>query len=67
MKKVCLIDTVERKFIDEYFARIDDILLGRQVDYLVVNHVEPDHSGSIKALKINFGIEKLGIKDISNA
>jgi flavorubredoxin len=46
-----LIDTVERKFTDEYFSRIDDILSGRQVDYLVVNHVEPDHSGSIKALK----------------
>jgi flavorubredoxin len=50
-EKVCLIDTVERKFTDEYFSRIDDILSGRQVDYLVVNHVEPDHSGSIKALK----------------
>lgn len=50
-EKVCLIDTVDRKFTDEYFNRIEDILSNRQVDYLVVNHVEPDHSGSIKALK----------------
>lgn len=62
-EKVCLIDTVERKFTDDYFSRIDDILSGRQVDYLVVNHVEPDHSGSIKALIDKFpGITVVGNK-----
>jgi len=50
-EKVCLIDTVDRKFTDEYFDRLEDILSGRTVDFLVVNHVEPDHSGSIKALR----------------
>ena len=50
-EKVCLIDTVDRKFTDEYFDRLDDILSDRAVDFLVVNHVEPDHSGSIKALR----------------
>ncbi len=49
-EKVCLIDTVDRKFTDEYFNRIDDILCGKMIDYLVINHVEPDHSGSIKAV-----------------
>ncbi len=62
-EKVCLIDTVERKFTDEYFSRIDDILSDRQVDYLVVNHVEPDHSGSIKALVDKYpGIAVVGNK-----
>lgn len=50
-EKVCLVDTVDRKFTDEYFDRLDDILSDRAVDFLVVNHVEPDHSGSIKALR----------------
>lgn len=49
--KVCLIDTVDRKFIDDYFDKLDDILGDRAVDYLVINHVEPDHSGAIKAVK----------------
>jgi len=50
-EKVCLIDTVDRKFTDEYFEKIDDIIGDRQVDYLVINHVEPDHSGSLIALR----------------
>jgi flavorubredoxin len=49
-EKVCLIDTVDRKFTDDYFERLDDILGERVIDYLVINHVEPDHSGSLKAI-----------------
>lgn len=52
--KVCLIDTVDRKFIDDYFEQIDEILQGRLVDYVVVNHVEPDHSGALSALKTKY-------------
>lgn len=50
-EKVCLIDTVDRKFTDEFFDRIDNILSDRPIDFLVINHVEPDHSGSIKAVR----------------
>jgi flavorubredoxin len=49
-EKVCLIDTVDRKFTDDYFEKLDDILGSRTVDYLVINHVEPDHSGSLQAV-----------------
>jgi len=49
-EKVCLIDTVDRKFTDEYFDKLEDLLGERTVDYLVINHVEPDHSGSLKAI-----------------
>jgi flavorubredoxin len=49
-KKTCLIDTVDRKFTDEYFEKIFNILGDKSIDYLVINHVEPDHSGSIKAI-----------------
>ena len=48
--KVALIDTVEHQFIDDYFEKIDNILQGKKIDYLVINHMEPDHSGALKAV-----------------
>lgn len=49
-EKIALIDTVERTFIDEYLEQIEILTNGRQVDYLVINHMEPDHSGALKAV-----------------
>ena len=49
-EKVALIDTVERQFIDDFLEEIEAILKGRQVDYLVINHMEPDHSGALRAI-----------------
>ena len=48
-EKIALIDTVERTFIDEYLEQIEILTDGRKVDYLVINHMEPDHSGGIKS------------------
>lgn len=53
-EKVCLIDTVDRKFTDDYFEKLDDILGDRKIDYVVINHVEPDHSGSLTALRMKY-------------
>jgi flavorubredoxin len=50
-EKTALIDTVDVSFADVYFAKIDAILQGRTVDYLIVNHMEPDHAGAIGLLK----------------
>ncbi|MFV0554260.1 MAG: FprA family A-type flavoprotein [Mangrovibacterium sp.] len=49
-EKIALIDTVERTFIDDYLEKIEDIIGERQVDYLVINHMEPDHSGALRAI-----------------
>ncbi|MEL7588918.1 MAG: FprA family A-type flavoprotein [Prolixibacteraceae bacterium] len=49
-EKVALIDTVERRYIDDYLNDIDQILQGRTVDYLIINHMEPDHSGALCAI-----------------
>ncbi|WP_234406675.1 FprA family A-type flavoprotein [Prolixibacter bellariivorans] len=49
-EKVALMDTVERTFIDEYLSNIKNILGDRKVDYLVINHMEPDHSGAIRSI-----------------
>ncbi|MDP3398676.1 MAG: FprA family A-type flavoprotein, partial [Bacteroidales bacterium] len=46
-QKCALIDTLEFGSKDDYFEEIEHILEGRDVDYLVVNHMEPDHSSMI--------------------
>ena len=48
--KTALIDPVEADFFEEYLFKVKSALAGRQLDYLVVNHDEPDHSGSIAAV-----------------
>jgi len=60
-EKVALIDTVDISFVDVYFAKLEAILQGRNIDYLIVNHVEPDHAGSIGQLKQKYpGIQIVG-------
>lgn len=46
-EKTVLLDTVERGFMDEFLGKVDRVLGGRPLDYLVINHMEPDHAGSI--------------------
>lgn len=45
--KIALIDTVEQGFEDEFLENIDEAIGDRPVDYLVVNHMEPDHSSLV--------------------
>ncbi len=49
--KVAVIDTVEASSVGSFLAGIAEATGGRAVDYLVVNHMEPDHSGSIAMLR----------------
>jgi flavorubredoxin len=49
-EKIALIDTMERQYIEDYLERIEGIIGSRQIDYLIINHMEPDHSGSMKAI-----------------
>lgn len=46
-EKVALIDTVEAGFEDEFLANVHEVIGERAIDYLVVNHMEPDHSSLI--------------------
>ena len=50
-EKVALIDTVEEGFGSRFIQNIERELQGRTIDYLVVNHMEPDHSSSVLALR----------------
>lgn len=50
-EKVCLIDTVEVDFFMPYLENIREVIGERPIDYIVVNHMEPDHSGSLALLR----------------
>ena len=50
-EEVVLIDTVDVCYSDIFFHKIERILGERPVDYLIVNHMEPDHGGSIGLLR----------------
>lgn len=61
--KVCLVDTVEVDFFMAYIKNIRDVLGDRQIDYLVVNHMEPDHSGAIELIRKYYpGVRIVGNK-----
>lgn len=47
-EKIALMDTVDERKEDEWAKNLIDCLEGKKVDYLVVSHMEPDHSGSIE-------------------
>ena len=48
--KVALIDTVKGIFTEDYLARVASLVPLDQIDMVVVNHTEPDHSGALRAL-----------------
>ena len=51
--KVAIIDTTDQRKVDEWTANLREALGGRQADYLVVQHMEPDHSaGILRALEL---------------
>lgn len=62
-EKVALVDTVECGFEDEYIRNIEDVLGDRQIDYLVVNHMEPDHSSLVAYMLDRYP----GLQIIANA
>jgi len=45
--KVAVMDSVDARFAGEWLDNIAQVLAGRRPDYLVIQHMEPDHSGSI--------------------
>lgn len=50
-EKVALIDTVDVCFTERFLGNIRSIIGDKPVDYLVINHMEPDHSASIHAVR----------------
>jgi flavorubredoxin len=53
-EKVCVMDTADMRVSDKWFANLENALGGKAVDYLVVQHMEPDHAGNIAKLAEKF-------------
>lgn len=49
-EKVTVMDTVDERATEEWFANLERELNGRTVDYLVVSHMEPDHAANVQRL-----------------
>lgn len=49
-EKTAIIDTVEHKYVDSFMDKVRSLVDPLKVDYLIVNHTEQDHSGSIAYL-----------------
>ena len=47
-EKVVVMDTIDRRKTDAWLQNLENELQGRNIDYLVISHLEPDHAGSIK-------------------
>ena len=47
-EKVAVMDTVDPRATDAWFANLEEALNGRTPDYLVISHLEPDHAGNIQ-------------------
>ena len=56
--KVILFETVKEKFFDDYLKELEKLVDVTKIDYLVVNHTEPDHAGSVqRLLELNPGLK----------
>ncbi|HAA84034.1 MAG: Flavodoxin/nitric oxide synthase [Thermodesulfobacterium commune] len=60
-EKVTLFDTVKHGFEDEMLGRISKIINPEKIDYLVVNHIEPDHAGGFSYIAQKINPEKIFI------
>lgn len=58
-EKTAVMDTVDARKTDEWLANLEQALAGRDADYLVVSHLEPDHSSNIKRFADKYPSAKL--------
>lgn len=49
-EKVAIIDTVKEGFRDEFLKKVSEIVPLEKIDYIILNHLEPDHSGALPYL-----------------
>lgn len=50
-EKTVVIDTVDSAYAESFLDKVDYLLSGKPLDYLIINHMEPDHAGSIALLR----------------
>lgn len=62
-EKIAVFDTVDRAVSDLYFENLAHVLSGRLPDYLVIHHMEPDHSACVNEFILRYP----GVKIVCNA
>ena len=62
-EKIAVMDSVDARFSDEWLANIERELSGREPQYLVVHHMEPDHSSSISVFARKYPNAKIVSSD----
>ena len=58
-EKICVLDTVDKRKTDEWVANLENVLDGKTPDYLIINHIEPDHASNIQLLADKYPDMKL--------
>ncbi len=58
-EKIAVVDSVDARFADEWLGNIKNTLGDKQPDYLIVQHMEPDHSGSVTAFTAKYPSAKI--------
>lgn len=53
-EKTVVFDTVDKSVSEVFFENIEHILDGRKLDYLIVNHMEPDHAATIEEVLLRY-------------
>ncbi|MGM9653132.1 MAG: flavin reductase [Eubacteriales bacterium] len=61
--KTVLLDTVDKSVAGVFFENIAHVLAGRSLDYLVINHMEPDHAATVEELVFRYP----GVRILTNA
>ena len=49
-EKIAIMDTVDKRATNEWLKNVEEALNGKMPDYLIISHLEPDHSANIKVL-----------------
>ena len=57
--KIAVMDSVDVHFVDEWLNNLERELDGKTPDYLIVQHMEPDHSGSVVAFASKYKSAKI--------
>ena len=58
-EQVAIMDSVDANFTEEWFGNIEAALEGRTPDYLIVQHMEPDHSANIHNFAVKYPEAKI--------
>lgn len=58
-EKIAVMDTIDKRCGDEWHKNLEEVLGSRQPDYLIVSHLEPDHSANIEGAMLKYPSMKL--------